>query len=664
MTGPSEPRNGVRSTLPHRARTATKAGVRRARDTLPRIGSAGSRSAGLHHRADDPAQRRRQDGAGREPHNRGDGLSPSRPRDAQDTARLTRCIYGGVLGTTLMALGGLGSGAFPVVNNPIWAIPGVNLLAQMLHTATIITLLGIGILVLSWVRLARYATAALPLRVLWRTLAAWTLPLMFTAPLFTQDIYSYLAQGAIAAQGMDPYSAGPADLLGVSHPLARSVPLMWAHSPSPYGPVATAVAATISLISGNNIAAGVALHRLVSLVGVGLIAWALVRLAQRCDVSPQRALWLGALNPLVLLHLVGGIHNEAIMLGLLLVGLECVFAGSEGWRASTVDPSSTERMVYPSVRSRRVLVIAGLVLITSAGLVKITAFAALGFAAVAMARARARQRVISGAAAHGRGRVSAQAAEPPAAPRAGTRGELPSAARPGDGATVAAASTETAAEASLVAQSQHPHPAASSPVTPTWWDVIVAGVSAGGIAIITVIAWSLGTGVGFGWIFAQGGAAEIVSWMSISTVAGLASSTLGALLGLGDHTHTALSIFRALGAVMGMFWLARMLLASLRGRIHPVGGFGVAMFFIVVFFPVVHPWYLLWAIVPLAAWANTRTFRRTAIAYSVLFSFSILPRGLGLQPTTVMYIYGLAAAIFAVLWLVGRRVSRVRALSL
>jgi hypothetical protein len=38
-------------------------------------------------------------------------------------------------------------------------------------------------------------------------------------------------------------------------------------------------------------------------------------------VSPTLALWLTVLNPLALIHLVGGGHNDALMLGLLLTGL-------------------------------------------------------------------------------------------------------------------------------------------------------------------------------------------------------------------------------------------------------------------------------------------------------------------------------------------------------
>ena len=105
--------------------------------------------------------------------------------------------------------------------------------------------------------------------------------------------------------------------------------------------------------------------------------------------------------------------------------------------------------------------------------------------------------------------------------------------------------------------------------------------------------------------------------------------------------------------------MVRMLWATFRGRIHPLGGLGVAMFVLVVFFPVVHPWYLLWAILPLAAWAN-RTFFHVAVAcYTALFSFLVLPRGLALPPLTVIAVYLTAAAaaalLLAALWLSFKR---------
>jgi alpha-1,6-mannosyltransferase len=45
------------------------------------------------------------------------------------------------------------------------------------------------------------------------------------------------------------------------------------------------------------------------------------RIAHRLGGSPALAMWLGGINPLVLLHLISGNHNDALMLALLLPGL-------------------------------------------------------------------------------------------------------------------------------------------------------------------------------------------------------------------------------------------------------------------------------------------------------------------------------------------------------
>jgi hypothetical protein len=66
---------------------------------------------------------------------------------------------------------------------------------------------------------------------------------------------------------------------------------------------------------------GVAALRLVSVAGLVLLAAAIRVLAREAGVSPPAATWLAVLNPLVLIHLIGGAHNDALMVGLLAAGL-------------------------------------------------------------------------------------------------------------------------------------------------------------------------------------------------------------------------------------------------------------------------------------------------------------------------------------------------------
>lgn len=550
---------------------------------LPRLGSAGSRSAALHSEATSRDEQSAEQVPERSP-----GETGTQPRRSLDEAELRRFRLLQLIGTTgalMLALGALGAGALPVVDNPYQHFPGGSLMFRMLQTSSMVVMVGVGLLVLAWVLMAPFTGAAIrhrqrvrgraSLSQLRRTFVCWTLPILFTAPLFTQDIYSYLAQGSIVAQGMDVYSAGPVELLGTENHLARSVPFIWAQSPSPYGPVALSFAAIISQLTNDSIVAGVLAHRLLSVVGLAAAGWAVVKLARRCGVSPPSAIWLGILNPLTILHLVGGIHNESVMLGFALVGLELGLRG-------------VDRLAATERRLAIFLLIASGVLIACAGMVKVTGFLSLGFVGMALAKHL-----------HERGRGRAVA---------------------------------------------------------IFFAVLVQVC----LLVATIAAITAVSGIGLGWVTGQGGAASIRSWMSVTTDAGVIAGWLGMLLDLGDHTEAILTITRTAGTLVAGAFVVRMLFATFRGTIHPVGALGVSTFVLVILFPVVHPWYMLWAIVPLAAWANRLFFRVCVVVYSAAFSFFVLPRGLALPADTVVAIYVGAAVSFAIIvtlgwWLLERK---------
>lgn len=537
---------------------------------LPRLGTAGSRSASLH-----------QPGSG----------DPDLRRPVPGTAalplRFALLRLLGTVGALMLSFGALGAGALPVTDNVYRTFPGGSIMQRMLQTSSTVALTGVALIVVSWVLMAPYVGASVlherkrQVRVhtgqLYRTFIVWMTPIALSAPMFTQDIYSYLAQGAITARGLDPYSAGPVDLLGSGNPLARSVPLIWSHSPSPYGPVASGISALIYQVAGESVFVGVYLHRLVAVLGITAAGWALSRLASRCGVSVQAALWLGLLNPLTMLHLVGGIHNESVLLGLLLVGMEVGLRGVDGLLAAA-----------PSARTAGwVLLVLSAVLISGGGMVKITGFTALGFTGMAVARALS------------------------------SRGW---------------------------------HPVLS---------VFFSGVFQATIMVASVAVLTAATGIGLGWVSGQGGAVAVRSWMSATTALGVIAGGIGMLAGLGDQTAAMLTVTRGVGVAVAGAFMLRMLIGVYRGTIHPVGGLGISTFVLVLLFPVVQPWYMLWAIMPLAAWANRPLFRVSATAYSAVVCFFVLPRGLPLPPGTVAGIYLSTAlstiAVMALLWWVVRR---------
>ncbi|MEU1911267.1 polyprenol phosphomannose-dependent alpha 1,6 mannosyltransferase MptB [Streptomyces massasporeus] len=226
---------------------------------------------------------------------------------------LRRCQVLGLAGTACLALGGETAGALPVEDllHPASARAALGLVGVYF---------GVVLLIAAWLLLGRLVRGPRPPepRSLLLVLATWAAPLLLAPPLFSRDVYSYLAQGAMVEAHLDVYAHGPARLGG---PLAEEVAPLWRHTGAPYGPVFLAVAAALSGLTRGELPAGLFGMRLVALAGVALMAAALPRLARHSGADPSAALWLGALNPLVLLHLVAGAHNDAVMLGLLGVGL-------------------------------------------------------------------------------------------------------------------------------------------------------------------------------------------------------------------------------------------------------------------------------------------------------------------------------------------------------
>ena len=474
-----------------------------------------------------------------------DELAVGSPLNATEVASLRRTRVFGATGTVLMAIGALGAGARPVVQDPTFGVRLLNLPSRIQTVSLTMTTTGAVMMALAWLMLGRFALGSrrMSRSQLDRTLMLWALPLLIAPPMYSKDVYSYLAQSQIARIGLDPYKVGPATGLGLDHVFTLSVPSLWRETPAPYGPLFLWLGSGISRLSGDNIVAAVLLHRLLVIIGVGLIVWATPRLARRCGVAEVSALWLGPCNPLLFMHLVAGIHNEALMLGLMLAGTEFALRGVE----------STERLVPRPLHRPHdpddwaqwqplIMLILGTVLIAMSSQIKLPSLLAVGFVAMALAC--------------------------------------------------------------------------------RWGGTFKAFVMASGaltaisIAVTAVVGWA--SGLGFGWIFTLGTANVVRSWMSPPTLVALGTGQVGILLGLGDHTTAVLNLTRAIGVMIIAILVTWLLVAVLRGRLHPVGGLGVALGATVLLFPVVQPWYLLWAIVPLATWATRPGFRGAAITLTLM----------------------------------------------
>ena len=159
----------------------------------------------------------------------------------------------------------------------------------------------------------------IPVRKLVAVGALWVVPLLVAPPLFSRDVYSYAAQGEMMSHHISPYHYG-ASVLGAA-PSVSLVDPLWKDTPAPYGPLFMEADGVLTSVSGHHELADLVLLRLLAIGGVALIALAIPTLARSVGRDPAYVLTVAVLNPVSILHLVGGAHNDALMLGLLAVGL-------------------------------------------------------------------------------------------------------------------------------------------------------------------------------------------------------------------------------------------------------------------------------------------------------------------------------------------------------
>jgi hypothetical protein len=232
-----------------------------------------------------------------------------------------RWRWWGFGGSALLALSAVLAGALPSGDPGAgFRTGGFGAVPGRFTLGLICWLMGAFVLVLAWLRA--------PVSTVRQTLvtgAVWALPLLVTPPLGSRDLYAYACQGWIWWHGNDPYTAG---VLDGGCPTAASVPELWWHTPTPYGPLAV-------FLSGLGSATGapLAAFRLLALLAAALLAWQLPRLASLALPPPlaftsaaaptahAMALRLGLVTPLVLVHGLSGGHHDLLVAALIVASL-------------------------------------------------------------------------------------------------------------------------------------------------------------------------------------------------------------------------------------------------------------------------------------------------------------------------------------------------------
>ena len=139
----------------------------------------------------------------------------------------------------------------------------------------------------------------------------------------SHDVYSYVDYARLGVvHGLNPYEQAPA--AAPSDPAFAQVD--WIGATSAYGPLFTLATYPLAWLP-----VGLAVAALKALAAFSVLGLAVIvaRLAAARGVDPARAAAFVALNPLVLVHVVGGAHNDALAILLSMLGVVGVLAGAE-----------------------------------------------------------------------------------------------------------------------------------------------------------------------------------------------------------------------------------------------------------------------------------------------------------------------------------------------
>ncbi|TMR99456.1 DUF2029 domain-containing protein [Nonomuraea basaltis] len=143
--------------------------------------------------------------------------------------------------------------------------------------------------------------------------------LAFLPPSGSGDHLNYAAYGRMVTMGLSPYTHGAVDLPG--DPVTDAVEEPWREEASVYGPVATALQAVASWAGGDSLRLTIfvlALFNAAAFIATGLL---IDRFTRDDPARRLRAALLWTANPLLLYHLVAGMHVDTLAVACMVAAL-------------------------------------------------------------------------------------------------------------------------------------------------------------------------------------------------------------------------------------------------------------------------------------------------------------------------------------------------------
>jgi hypothetical protein len=160
-----------------------------------------------------------------------------------------------------------------------------------------------------------------PIRLILIAAAVAVVLLTVLPPAGSTDALDYAAYGRIALLGHNPYVVTPIYLRLTDPTFGQSVPAIWSHTVSLYGPVATIEQYLAAKLGGDSIARVVFWLKLWNAIGFGALAVVLDRVLRARPAARLRAHLLWTINPLLLWDLVAAGHVDLLAAAAGVCGL-------------------------------------------------------------------------------------------------------------------------------------------------------------------------------------------------------------------------------------------------------------------------------------------------------------------------------------------------------
>ena len=541
-------------------------------------------------------------------------------------AQPTMVRYLGLFGSACCALDAVLFGA------PTWIRRGVSVMSILRGPDGILIMLlwiaGLTALCAAW-WYGRHLTVSR--RWILVTAALWIIPMLAVPPLASRDMYAYACQGSLFDAGFNP------SVVGISAqpcPWLDSVSLVWRDTPTPYGPLWIMLSGLAAAFGSQAVA--LAIFRVYAVLGMIALAGVVPVLARRVGVAPDRALWLVVCCPIVAVHVIGGGHNDALTMALLLAGLALIAgrrapAGSSG-AGPVPQPAGSPAAAGPQAGA-------------TAEDWQRAGLSGAGPQAGATAEDRQRAGLSgagpqAGATARDRQRAGLSGAGPQAVAKARDR---PVGWLVAGGALVGMAIAVKTTVGVVLPFAALLAAGGLWPGRAGWSRFLGRGGAVIGGALAALLLLSVISGLGLGWALALSGAGESRSWTSPSTAVGIAINAAAKWFGVHLDVVPAMRLVALalmLVALVVVWWRFR--------RGDPLHGGALACLVVIFCAPITQPWYLFWVLTLLAVTTSRTRWLQIAIIAGM---FLILPNGDGAwKPLQVPFAFLVTGLVGWVLW--------------